>query len=60
MADMVKKANGVKALGKEADALTIAQIKILLAPLKRKGDKALPTKKVQTKRNTRLLRVSIF
>ena len=46
MADMVKKANEVKALGKEANALTIAQIKVLLAPLKRKGDKALPSKKV--------------
>ena len=45
MAAMISKSNEVKALGKSPDNLTIAQIKTLLAPLKRKGDKALPTKK---------------
>ena len=45
MAGMTAKANEVKALGKSPNQLTVAQIKILLAPLKRKGDSALPTKK---------------
>ena len=45
MAAMISKSNEVKALGKSPDNWTIAQIKTVLAPLKRKGDKALPTKK---------------
>ena len=32
-------AAAVKALGKESSQLSVAQLKMLLAPLKRKGDK---------------------
>ena len=35
----------VKALGKESSQLSVAQLKTLLAPLKCKGDKAIPTRK---------------
>ena len=45
MAAMISKANEIKSLGKSPDKLTIAQIKILLSPLKRKDDKAIPSKK---------------
>ena len=45
MAELAQKAAEVKALGNTPDKLTITQIKTLLAPLKRKGDKALPTRK---------------
>ena len=38
-------ANEIKALGVTRDKLTVAQLKILLAPLKRIGDRAMPTKK---------------
>ena len=41
----VAKSNEVKALGKTSDKLTMAQIKLLLVPLKRPGDKVLPNKK---------------
>ena len=36
-------AAAVKALDKESSQLSVAQLKTLLAPLKRKGDKAIPT-----------------
>ena len=35
----------IKALNKATDRLTIVQIKVLLAPCKRTGDKALPSKR---------------
>ena len=35
----------IKALGKPVTDLTVTQLKILLAPLKRKGDTALPSKR---------------
>ena len=43
--EKVEKAEAVKALGKPIESLTIAELKILLAPLKRKEDGAMPTKK---------------
>ena len=44
---LIEKANEIRALGKSPDKLTVAQIKVLLAPLKRRGDKALPSKKIE-------------
>ena len=41
----VKKADEIKALGKPYASLNNEQIKLLLAPLKRKGDLAIPTRK---------------
>ena len=41
----VAAANKVKGLGKSPDKLTIKQLKVLIAPLKRNGDGALPTPK---------------
>ena len=41
----VKKANKIKALGKSNLLLSNEQIKLLLAPLKRKGDAAMPSRK---------------
>ena len=41
----VEKAKQIRALGKPISALTIDQLKTLLAPLKRQGDPGLPTKK---------------
>ena len=41
----VTAANKIKALGIATDKLTVAQLKILLAPLKRIGDRAMPTNK---------------
>ena len=41
----VKSALEIKVLGKSPDKLTISQLKILLAPLKRKEDVAMPTNK---------------
>ena len=41
----VQKANEVKALGKTNASLSNEQIKTLLAPLKRKGDAAIPSRK---------------
>ena len=41
----MRKANEVKALGKAPGKLTNAQLKILLAPLKRHGDDPIPTRK---------------
>ena len=41
----VENSEAVKALGKPIESLTIVQLKILLAPLKRKEDGAMPTKK---------------
>ena len=38
-------ANEIKAMGIAQDKLTVAQLKILLAPLKRVGDRAMPTNK---------------
>ena len=43
--EKIRKANKVRELGKPNDKLTIGQLKILLAPLKRTDDKKLPTKK---------------
>ena len=44
---LIAKANEIRSLGKSPDKLTVAQIKVLLAPLKRRGDKALPSKKIE-------------
>ena len=41
----MRKADEIKALGKAPEKLTNAQLKILLAPLKRSGDDAIPSKK---------------
>ena len=41
----MRKADEIKALGKAPEKLTNAQLKILLAPLKRNGDDAIPSKK---------------
>ena len=41
----VQKANEIKALGKPNASLSNEQIKLLLAPLKRKGDTPIPTRK---------------
>ena len=41
----VTAANELKAMGISRDKLTGAQLKILLAPLKRAGDRAMPTTK---------------
>ena len=41
----VKKANKIKALGKTNASLSNEQVKLLLAPLKRKGDAAIPSRK---------------
>ena len=43
--EKITKANAVRALGIERDKLTNAQLKTLLAPFKREGDAAIPTKK---------------
>ena len=43
--EKIRKANEVKALQKAPDKLTNAQLRTLLAPLKRHGDAALPSKK---------------
>ena len=44
-ASKVAKANEIKELGKSPDKLTIHQLKTLLAPLKRTGDKGVPSRK---------------
>ena len=41
----LEKAEQIRALGNPISALTIEQLKALLAPLKRQGDPGLPTKK---------------
>ena len=41
----VEKAEALKAQGKPIQSLTNDELKILLAPLKRRGDGAMPTKK---------------
>ena len=43
---MVIKSNEIKTLGKSPDKLTVAQIKVLLALLKCRGNKVLPSNKV--------------
>ena len=45
MQSKVAKADEVRALGKSPEKLTIAQLKVLIAPLKRLGDRAIPSKK---------------
>ena len=43
--EKIREANEIKALQKAPDKLTNAQLRTLLAPLKRHGDAAIPTKK---------------
>ena len=45
--DKIEKADKIRQLGKSHERLTVKELQVLIAPLKRDGDSKVPTKKAE-------------